>query len=102
MSDDGIPQWFVGGPWHGKDRRTECPSIRRDTIAAPAPAPVSPIAPTTGDDRPVPAQTLYARRGFAIGRTVLTFWADAAMQDVEIGDRLAEILLAPHRDAEAG
>ncbi|NEA21596.1 hypothetical protein [Actinomadura bangladeshensis] len=99
MSDD-IPQWFIGGPWHGKDRRTECPSTRRDTIAVPTPASASPVMPAADDDRAAPAETVYARRRFAIGRTVLTFWADAAMHEADVGDRLAEILLAPHRGPE--
>ena len=104
MSRAGIPEWFIGGPLHGKDRRTEVPGHRRDLFAVPEAIIVRPDhdAPLP-DDQPTPArQRVYARRTFAIGRTVLVIWTVDGMQDHDIGDQLAEILLAPHHDPEPG
>lgn len=104
MSKARIPEWLIGGPLHGKDRRTEVPDHRRDLFAMPQTIVICPDRDgQLPDDQPTLArQRVYARRTFAIGRTVLVIWTVDGMQDRDIGDQLAEILLAPHRDPEPG
>lgn len=88
MSETRVPEWFIGGPLHGKDRLIEVPDVQHNVIAA--------VDYTEAPGR-APEQRTYVRKNFAIGRTTLTIWIVAGMDEFDAGDRLAEILLAPHR-----
>ena len=96
MSDPGVPEWFIGGPLHGDNKLTTCPDNGSHEVRT--------VQYNHGgqlDDSPVHTEYSYRRTRFALGRTTLTLWVLYGMEHLDVGDRLAEILLAPHRDKEA-
>lgn len=94
MSETRVPEWFIGGPLHGKDRLTECPYARTAEIRYPHFEHFDAADPF--NERATVTEYTYRRTTFAIGRTELTIWVLYGMDRGDAADRLAEILLAPH------
>lgn len=96
-----IPEWFIGGPWHGRDRITDCPTpdVGGRIIAQQVPTAKLHEAPMTDEDLypSEPERFHYVCRRLRFGSTMLTVWVDETMPDLTAQDHLAAILLAPHR-----
>lgn len=86
MSETRVPEWFIGGPWHGRDKLTH-PSVRN------VPGFVISYDPA----EPESQDRLYEAKRFAIGETVLTIWVYEDLDELTAATRLAEVLLAPHK-----
>lgn len=101
-----LPEWFIGGPWHGRDRVTDYPGpdingVIRVRWAAPADA--ASYATTPQPTMPVPSEPKecrYERRQVILIYTLVVVWVEASwpsLSERDICRALMEILLAPHR-----
>lgn len=105
------PEWFIGGPWHGKDKLTECPNLPGPIRVAVEPdiqwGGPSPVAHVTFDE------ITYVRQTFIMGREhSLTVWvpesdlpvitsdaSSAALSATSyrrILDQLMDLIMKPH------
>ncbi len=94
MSNLRLPEWFIGGPLHGEDKLTRFPRVTTHEIRYPHFEDFDAADPF--NERATVTEYCYGRTKFAIGRTELTIWVLYGMDRLDAGDRLAEILLAPH------
>jgi len=84
------PEWFIGGPLHGKNKSeySHCPDwhvINADSIDA------GPGIPTQV------ATWRYRRDTFRLGTVIVPFWTDKRMiAHEQIASLLGEIIMAPH------
>lgn len=95
-----LPEWFIGGPWHGRDKLADRPQQEFSDALIGHHLPVGAWAAL--DDPasvPQPVRFEYRRKTFAIGSTALTLWVAADLPESDASDKFAEILLAPHRIA---
>lgn len=84
------PEWFIGGPLHGKDRRNIFP---RDQFG-PFQVPES-INDALADNYQE-TRFWYHRQRFTIGNRVIVFWWGYDTSQEVAASMLADLLLAPH------
>lgn len=100
----GIPEWFIAGPLHGKDRLTEFPGRMQLAYRVLEPKTVH------ATDHPGfldydPQEWVYTRQRFTIGARIIIMWVDLSRTSREYAATLlADVLLAPHEtpDPEEG
>jgi hypothetical protein len=81
-----IPEWFVGGPLHGKDRLTQFPGRQQFAYTYSV------------NDRD---KWRYSRQRFTIGARIIVMWVDMNRTSREMAaTMLADLLLAPHESTE--
>lgn len=81
-----IPEWFIGGPLHGKDRATQFPGREQYAYTYSV------------SDRDV---WRYFRQRFTIGARIVIMWVDLNRTSREMAATLlADVLLAPHESPE--
>lgn len=80
-----IPEWFIGGPLHGEDRRKVFPRDQFGPFKVPP-------EPGKGDGNPF----WYHRQRFTIGNRVIVFWWGYDTSQEVAASMLADLLLAPH------
>lgn len=72
------PEWFIGGPWHGKDKLKQCPNLPGPVMVASMPEelePVSFLEPLNPvSERPFFDQIMYVSREFHMVDRTLKVW----------------------------
>lgn len=103
------PEWFVGGPWHGKDKLREAPNINdRIRVATVRPFDISEfINPSPTTEFHHDEYTYVPRHARIFGET-LTVWISehdagllASGHDTEVSRLLGQLIMSPHRVDEA-
>lgn len=98
-----FPEWFVGGPWHGKDKLEACPNLQGSVmVAVPEPLDYNPrmitMIPTMEDMRI--NRVVYVPKRFSFFGEILTAWVmddHDFISDHETGRLLGELIMAPHK-----
>lgn len=101
------PEWFVGGPWHGEDKRVRAPNLDRSIHVALQPEisaeeMLNPSAVTDVSFR----QVMYVPQRCSVFGQQLTVWVlNDLIQDLnnpysEASKLLGELIMLPHRDPE--
>lgn len=116
------PEWFVGGPWHGKDKLKQCPNLPGPIMVSAMPDIDyrSMISADPHADMPVLTQVMYVSQQFIMIDRVIPVWipaADAVEVNVSgsetykrITGQIVDLIMAPHEnrpdrpafDTEAG
>lgn len=103
-TESRLPEWFVGGPWHGRDKlagRLREVSygwvIARWIAPEDVKAHLTSFDPDVESTLPAPRECRYEVKKFAMFGTVLRLWVDSSLSEQDMGVLLVELLLAPHR-----
>lgn len=114
------PEWFIGGPWHGRDKLKECPhlqSIVRVASVVPSRLDVrellsrgDELPDTTVVTNPITEEYVYSPRRVDVFGEGITVWVgdnesprlDERGQLPEWVQMLGQLLLSPHRLTPGG
>lgn len=102
------PEWFLGGPWHGEDKRVRAPNLDRTIHVAMQPdlnvRDLLDMSPEM--DMPVVEQVTYIPQRCMVFGIRLTLWViqdeipNLGRIDSPIMKALGELIMFPHRDPE--
>lgn len=93
------PEWFIGGPLHGKDKTEMYPNVHSMVRALPLPEDSANVLghTVTGDWCRWEDEWHYTPQRFVFGGIVIRFWIDYRYTPREIAATdLAKLIMAPH------
>lgn len=99
MAQGRYPEWFIGGPLHGRDKTEHSPTVPEyDRVRHVETLPSEVMADWPNQSGLwTETEWLYRRVTFVFGSVDVPFWTDERlMARSEIESRLGELIMAPH------